>query len=82
LCNREPHARVKEIALKCNSSQPSFLEELELIEQLRFIQNAKRIIALPIPKGDTSVNVESDRMKISRILSDDYEQNEILKQIL
>jgi len=68
--------------LKCNSSQPSFLEELELIEQLRFIQNAKRIIALPIPKGDTSVNVESDRMKISRILSDDYEQNEILKQIL
>ena len=68
--------------MKCNSSQPSFLEELELIEQLRFIQNAKRIIALPIPKGDTSVNVESDRMKISRILSDDYEQNEILKQIL
>jgi 3-deoxy-manno-octulosonate cytidylyltransferase (CMP-KDO synthetase) len=72
----------KDIALDYKSLEPSFLEELESIEQLRFIQNAKRITALPLPKGHTSVNVESDIAKITKILIEDNKQNEILNQIL
>jgi 3-deoxy-manno-octulosonate cytidylyltransferase (CMP-KDO synthetase) len=60
----------------------SLLEELESIEQLRLIQNAAEIKALRLPKGHPSVNVAADIEKVSKILNDDSEQNEILKRIL
>jgi 3-deoxy-manno-octulosonate cytidylyltransferase (CMP-KDO synthetase) len=70
------------VAIKYSEFNPSLLEELESIEQLRLIQNALEINALRLPKGQPSVNIAADIEKVSIILKSNFEQSEILKRIL
>jgi 3-deoxy-manno-octulosonate cytidylyltransferase (CMP-KDO synthetase) len=70
------------VAIKYSEFNPSLLEELESIEQLRLIQNAVEITALRLPKGQPSVNVAADVEKVSNILKNNLDQSEILKKIL
>lgn len=70
------------VAIKYSELNPSLLEELESIEQLRLIQNAIEITALKLPKGQPSVNVAADIEKVTNVLKSNLEQSEILKRIL
>ena len=70
------------VAIGYSNFESSLLEELESIEQLRLIQNAAEITALRLPKGQPSVNIATDIEKVSKILTTDFEQGEILKRIL
>ena len=70
------------VAIRYCDFNPSPLEELESIEQLRLLQNALEITALRLPKGQPSVNISADIEKVSNILNNNFEQSKILKRIL
>ena len=70
------------VAIKYSEINPSLLEELESIEQLRLIQNAVEITALRLPKGQPSVNIAADIEKVSNILKNNIDQSEVQKRIL
>lgn len=62
--------------------EPTPIEKMESIEQLRFLEYGIPIEAVPFEKGFVGVNVPREAEMVQKILKEDPTQKEILQKIL
>lgn len=70
-----------QVALDYVNLEPTKIEALESIEQMRLIENSIKVYSLQLPKSTTSVNTQMDVIKINEILASDTLQREIFQMI-